>query len=89
MTSPVAKVASKAGEQSTKNKGIENHQRPRQDIIVYTAPNGFKFRRDVLSKWSLGIKTPKKLTIYFRPNFVEDPWKGLKPVLTISHKHWW
>ncbi|PWY80298.1 hypothetical protein BO94DRAFT_587756 [Aspergillus sclerotioniger CBS 115572] len=89
MTSPVSKMASKAGEHSNKTKGLENRQRPRQDIIVYTAPNGCKVRRDVLSKWSLGIKTSNKLTIYFRPNFVEDPWKGLKPVLTISHKHWW
>ncbi|PYI10276.1 hypothetical protein BO78DRAFT_361526 [Aspergillus sclerotiicarbonarius CBS 121057] len=88
MTSPVAKVASKAGDQTHKSKGREPYQRPRQDILVYTAPNGYRFRRDELSKASLGVKHPNKLTVYFRPNFVEDPWKGLKPILIKSHQHW-
>ncbi|RAL01801.1 uncharacterized protein BO80DRAFT_444484 [Aspergillus ibericus CBS 121593] len=89
MTSPAAKVASKAGDQPHKNKGTVPYRRPPQDVLVYTAPNGYRFRRDELSKASLGIKHPNKLTVYFRPNFVEDPWKGLKPVLIKPNQHWW
>ncbi|PYH89461.1 hypothetical protein BO71DRAFT_487919 [Aspergillus ellipticus CBS 707.79] len=79
---PAAKVAPKATEQGNKRKAPETQPRQHAEIPVYVAPTGVRFRRDELIKWSNGIKNRKNDLVYFRPSFIEDPWKNMKPVLT-------
>ncbi|KAL5340090.1 hypothetical protein BJX70DRAFT_131692 [Aspergillus crustosus] len=47
---------------------------------AYTAPNGIQFTKDELRKLALGIRLEDGLKVFFLPCFIDDPWKGLKPV---------
>ncbi|RAL09564.1 uncharacterized protein BO97DRAFT_167311 [Aspergillus homomorphus CBS 101889] len=78
---PITVQSSKPVE--TSRKPIESRQKPRGGSICYTAPNGTRFpRHNDLHKWSMGVKNQHNDLIIFMPVFVENPWKGLQPVLT-------
>ncbi|PYH45534.1 uncharacterized protein BP01DRAFT_43337 [Aspergillus saccharolyticus JOP 1030-1] len=64
-------------------KAAEGRQKLRLGSACYTAPNGTRFiRHNDLLKWAVGVKDKHDDLVVFMPVFVENPWKGLKPVLT-------
>ncbi|GKZ78833.1 hypothetical protein AnigIFM56816_002662 [Aspergillus niger] len=98
IATPLPSVASKPGvprpgaykpvEQSNKRVMV-NQRRPPPPPYVYTAPNRKQFRNDDLIRWSDGIKTLGGAMAYFQPNFIQDPWKDMKPVLTKFLERYW
>ncbi|PLB53130.1 hypothetical protein P170DRAFT_434850 [Aspergillus steynii IBT 23096] len=70
-------------------KKSADSQRARSEIGGYTAPNGTHLRVGELQRLSCGVKVPNKDTAYFRPSFVEDPWKDVKPIMTECSNRWW
>lgn len=64
-------------------------ERARSEIGGYTAPNGTHLRAGELRQLSNGVKRPDRDRVYFRPSFVEDPWKGVKPVMIECSNRWW
>ncbi|OJJ75979.1 hypothetical protein ASPBRDRAFT_51664 [Aspergillus brasiliensis CBS 101740] len=94
LANPFPSVASKPGvsrpvEQSNKLRTMGNQRRPPPPPYVYMAPNRKQFRNDDLVRWSDGIKTSSGAMAYFQPDFIQDPWKGMKPVLTKFLERYW
>ncbi|KAE8348628.1 hypothetical protein BDV28DRAFT_152641 [Aspergillus coremiiformis] len=56
----------------------------------YTAPNGTHLCQDELAKLSGGIEDSElQCKVYFRPCFIEDPWKDLKFVkMEFTFRYW-
>lgn len=79
--------APKAANEPTKPADKQHVSDP--EVEGYTAPNGTHLRKDELDKLSMGVKVPDKDTVYFHPSFVEDSWKGLKPVMMECSGRWW
>ena len=48
----------------------------------WVAPNGTYMSPELLKAYERGVKNEKGDTIIFLPEFVEDPWEGMTPVLT-------
>ncbi|KAA8646373.1 uncharacterized protein ATNIH1004_007803 [Aspergillus tanneri] len=61
----------------------------RSEIGGYTAPNGSHLPKDELLKLSDGVKTSNSDKVYFRPSFLEDPWKGLKAIKMECTSRYW
>lgn len=55
---------------------------------IYTAPNGTVFSSAELSCASKGVKIEND-RVYFRPSFVNDPWKGARLVKLVYTAYWW
>ncbi|KAL4931193.1 uncharacterized protein BDV17DRAFT_289180 [Aspergillus undulatus] len=62
----------------------DNHFRAQSlERTPYMAPSGILLGVDDLRKLALGTMFKGKDKVYFIPSFIEDPWKGLKPVPSI------
>lgn len=65
-----------------KRKAAKEKEKEKETGGGYLAPNGTYMSPEELKAYAKGVKNENGDTVVFFPEFIEDPWKGLKPVPT-------